>query len=278
MANHKNHKLDGLSIINVSKSFDNKFEALRNINISIKKGKFVCIIGPSGAGKTILLYLIAGFLKPTDGTVLIAGKEVSEPDHHRMMLFQDYVLFPWKTVYENILLPLHNSPIAKEEKHKLAVKYLEIMGIEQFKDWYPYKLSGGMQQRVALARALITNPQVLLLDEPFSAIDSQYRKFLSSNLEKIWQKTKKTIILVTHSIHESILLADEIYLLSARPAKIKNVYAVNLLRPRDPTSSSFIRLEKEIEKEMQTEFERTNSSAGSSLSHILKLSGKNGVL
>ena len=271
-----------LDLIEVNKSFgeNNDFEVLKDITFSIENGEFVCVLGPSGCGKTILLYLIAGFLKPTKGKILMENTPISKPDCNRMMIFQNYVLFPWKTVYENILFALDKSTMDKSEKDKLIMRYLDLVGLVSFKDWYPYKLSGGMQQRVALARALVTNPKVLLMDEPFAALDSQYRKFLRKNLEKIWRKTKKTIIFVTHSINESIYLADKIYLLSARPAIIKKAYKVNLPRPRDLLNRNFIKLSKKIEKDLSEEFEKVikNPLMEESLSHILNLNDKRGVL
>lgn len=268
-----------LDLIKVNKSFD-EFKVLSDINISVEKGKFICILGPSGCGKTILLYLIAGFLKPTSGEILMENKPILKPDSNRMMVFQNYVLFPWKTIYENVLFALDNSTMNTTERREIVMRYLDIMGMVSFKDWYPYKLSGGMQQRVSLARALVTNPNLLLLDEPFSALDSQYRRFLRSNLEEIWQKTGKTIIFVTHSVNEAITLGDEIHLLSASPGTIRKVYQVNLARPRDSLNLEFIKLSKEIEMEMRKEFENItkNSLKEESLAHILKLSGRKGVL
>jgi len=271
-----------LNLIDVNKSFgeNDDFEVLRDITISAKNGEFVCILGPSGCGKTILLYLIAGFLKPTKGKIFIDNTPISEPDCDRMMIFQNYVLFPWKTVYENILFALDKSAMNKSEKHKLVIQYLDMMGLVSFKDWYPYKLSGGMQQRVALARALVTNPKVLLMDEPFSALDSQYRKFLRKNLETIWRKTKKTIIFVTHSTEEAIYLGDKIYLLSTRPATIKKVYDVNFPRPRDSINPDFIKLRKEIEMDLSEDFEKLikNPAMEESLSYILNQSSKEEIL
>lgn len=271
-----------LELINLSKSFggDDDFKVLNEITFSVQKGEFVCVLGPSGCGKTILLYLIAGFLKPTSGEIVIEGKKVSGPNRDRMMLFQNYVLFPWKTVYENILFALDGSDLEKTEKDKIALKYLDLMGLSSFRDWYPYKLSGGMQQRVALARALVTEPQVLLMDEPFAALDSQYRKFLRKNLEKIWEKTKTTIIFITHSVNEAIFLADKIYLMSTRPAIIKRSYNVAIPRPRDSADPRFTHLSREIEADLSEEFEKVikNPSMEASLGNILKLSGKRGVL
>ena len=270
-----------IELIKVSKSFDKgKFDVLEDISLSINRGKFICILGPSGCGKTILLYMIAGFLKPTKGALMMGDERISSPDINRMLVFQHHVLFPWKTVSDNILMPLHNSKLTKQERQDLVLRYMDLMGISQFKDWYPYKLSGGMQQRVALARALITNPDLLLLDEPFAALDSQYRKFLAESLEKIWKRTKKTVILVTHSIYESVLLADEIYLLSARPSKIKKIYQVNLSRPRNPLDKKFIKINKIIESDMEKEFLKVlkDSSQDYSLSKILESNGKGDVL
>lgn len=272
-----------LELVGIKKSFGETedFEVLREITLSANKGEFVCILGPSGAGKTILLYLAAGFLKPSEGQVLIDGQPAGDPGSNRMMIFQNYVLFPWKSVYQNILFALDQSPLSSEEKDVLVMKYLNLMNLEAFKDWYPYKLSGGMQQRVALARALVTNPKILLMDEPFAALDSQYRKFLRQNLETIWTETGKTVIFVTHSINEALSLADKIYLLSARPAVVQKVYEVKLPRPRNPLDPEYIKLRQEIDAVLSEEFEKIikNPSMEESLTHILKLTGKKrGVL
>jgi ABC-type nitrate/sulfonate/bicarbonate transport system ATPase subunit len=251
-----------LKIVDINKTFIDigSFEVLKNINLSAKKGEFVCILGPSGCGKSILLYLIAGFLKETSGEILMENKLISKPSTDRMMVFQDYVLFPWKTVYNNILFGLNKIKLDDKSKKDLVIKYLNLVGLTDFKDWYVHKLSGGMQQRVAIARALIVNPKILLMDEPFSALDSQHRKFLRRNLIQIWQKTKKTIIFVTHSVGEAIFLADKIYLFSSRPATIKKTYQINLSRPRDLTCPEFVSLKKEIESEMAIEFEKTTQN------------------
>lgn len=250
-----------LNLTHISMSFEvegiGKINVLRDINLSVKKGEFVCILGPSGCGKTILLYLIAGFLKQTSGKILIEGKPAGNPDTDRVMVFQDYVLFPWKTVYGNILFGLNKTKLDYQQKNKLVMKYLEIVGLTEFKDWYIHKLSRGMQQRVAIARALIVNPKILLMDEPFSALDTSYRRHLRCNLEEIWEKTEKTVILVTHDITEAIHLADKIYLMSASPAIFKKVYKVNLPRPRDSLNQDFIELHKKIESDMINEFEKS---------------------
>lgn len=242
-----------LEVKNLRKSFD-QFEVIHNLHLSAKKGEFICIVGPSGCGKTVFLYHVAGFLKPTAGEILINGKPVESPDTSRMMLFQNYVLFPWKTVYENVIFALEKSEMAQEKKHDLVMRHLDLVGLTSFKDFYPNQLSGGMQQRAALARALVVNPSVLLMDEPFSAIDSQYRKFLREGLVDIWKKTQNTVIFVTHSIHEAIYLADRIYVLSKRPSIVKKVITVDLPRPRNPQSKGFIKVSNEIERHLSNDF------------------------
>lgn len=261
-----------LDLIEVNKSFgeNNDFEILRDITLSVKNGEFVCILGPSGCGKTILLYLIAGFLKPTSGKILVENKLVTGPDLSRMVVFQEYVLLPWKTVYGNVVFALNNFKLNNKEKNELVTKYLELVGLKDFRNWYSHKLSGGMQQRVAIARALIVNPKILLMDEPFGALDSQYRRFLRKSLEEIWLKNKKIIIFVTHSINEAVYLADKIYLMSQRPMSVKKIYQVNLPRPRDITNNDFIKLSKEIESQTSSEFESTLKNQEISLDYLLK--------
>lgn len=248
-----------LSINNVFKSFPEagNHQVLKNINISIQDGEFVCILGPSGCGKTVLLYALAGFIKPTSGQIMLDGNLVNGPGAERILIFQDYGLFPWRTVYKNILFGLEKARFSKRQKEELADKYLDMVGLTKFKDWFPHALSGGMRQRTAIARALITDPKILLMDEPFAALDTQNRKYMRQNLERIWQKTKKTIISVTHSVNEAISLADTIYLFSSLPAEIKKEYRVNLPRPRDPRSPEFIAIARDIEKEFEKEFQKS---------------------
>jgi len=242
-------------------SVDNKdFKILDNLNISVKKNEFICILGPSGCGKTILLYLIAGFLKPTSGELFFENKPIDKPGPERMMVFQNYVLLPWKTVSENIEFALENTNLDIKEKNKLVSKYLDLVGLTNYRDWNIHKLSGGMQQRVAIARSLVVNPDILLMDEPLSALDPQYRIFLRKKIEDIWKKTNKTIIFVTHSISEAIYLADRIYLLSPRPAKVRKVYEVKIKRPRKLTSKECTLLKERIEKQMYLDFMNSNKS------------------
>lgn len=247
-----------LEVRNVSKVFheDDNFSVLEDVSFSAKDGEFICILGPSGCGKTVLLYILAGFLEASSGQVLLDRKKIQKPGLERMMIFQDYSLFPWRTVYENIIFGLEKSELPISQKHELAAKYLELVGLNEFRDWYPHKLSGGMRQRVAIARALISDPKILLMDEPFAALDSQNRKYMRQNLEAIWEKTKKTVIFVTHSASEAIYLADKVYLFSSLPAKINKVYEINLPRPRNQYDQKFLEIAEDIEKEMSEEFQK----------------------
>jgi len=244
-----------LELENLSKSFDNNFEVIKDINLKAKKGEFICFIGPSGCGKTVLLYIIAGFLSPSSGKIFVKGAEINSIGLDRIMVFQDHMLFPWKTVLGNILFGLSNSNLDKNEKLVIAENYLNLVNLSNFKDWPIYKLSGGMKQRVAFARALVANPEILLMDEPFSSLDSIARRHLRKNLITIWQKTKKTILFVTHSVNEAIYMADTIYVMSSRPTTIKKSYSIKLLRPRDMSDPKFIQILKRVEDDVQIEFD-----------------------
>ncbi len=248
-----------IALNKVSKTFGekNKFEVLRDISLTVPQGKFICILGPSGAGKSILLELIAGFYPPTSGTITMHQQPITGPDTRRIMMFQNYMLFPWKTVYQNILFGLQTASLSKKEKDHKVWEQLALVGLKDFAHWYTHKLSGGMQQRVALARALISDPDVLLMDEPFAALDSQYRAYLRETLLRLWQKTKKTIIFVTHSVNEAITLADVIYLFSARPAQIKKTFIIDSPRPRPLDSKSYSTLYQSIENILADEFQKT---------------------
>lgn len=236
---------------------DGGFDVLKDINLHAKNGEFICLLGPSGCGKSVLIYLIAGFLKQTSGEIFIEDKLIGKPNIDRMVVFQDYVLFPWKSVFGNIMFGLHSINLPLKKKKALVDETLALVGLEKFKDWPIHKLSGGMQQRVAIGRALICNPKILLMDEPFSAIDSQNRLVMRQKLVEIWRNTKKTIIFVTHSVPEAVYLADKIYLLTTRPASVKEVIKVNLPRPRDRRGKEFNELAKKIEASLFEELQKT---------------------
>ncbi len=229
---------------------------LDGIRLKAEDGEFVCILGPSGSGKSVFLYLLAGFLQPTSGQVLLNDEKIASPGLDRILLFQEHALFPWKTVLGNVLFGLKKVNIPKDQKKAIALKYIDLIGLAPYKDWYVHTLSGGMRQRVAFARALVSDPKVLLMDEPFAALDSQYRKHMRQSLEKIWQKTKKTILFVTHSVSEAVYLADTIYLFSNQPTTVQKTYKVSLPRPRDSRSEEFVKIVREIEGELTEGFEQ----------------------
>jgi len=211
--------------------------ALDNVSLEIKDKEFVCFIGPSGCGKTTLLRTIAGLEFPDSGEITLDGEKITVPDSKRGMVFQEYSLFPWRTVIQNITFGLQMKGLSKNESLEKGEKYLKLVGLEQFRNSYPYELSGGMRQRVAIARALANEPKVLLMDEPFGALDAQTRNTLQNELLDVWAKDQITIIFVTHSVDEAVFLADKIVVMTARPGKIKKVINVELPRPRDRTSS-----------------------------------------
>ena len=243
-----------LDLKNVSKTFGKDFRVVKDVSLKIKEGEFVCFIGPSGCGKTVLLYLIAGFLPVSSGAILMDSQTINSVGPERTMVFQDNMLFPWKTVIGNVMFGLSNSKLEESKKVSLAEYYLNIVGLLEFKDWPIHKLSGGMKQRVSFARSLINDPKVLLMDEPFSALDSLTRRHLRKNLIEIWQKTKKTTLFVTHSMDEAIYLADTTYVMGSRPTSIKKTYRINLPRPRDMSDPCFVKLLKVLEKDLEQEF------------------------
>jgi len=206
--------------------------ALDHINLEVKAGEFLCIVGPSGCGKSTLLHLIAGLHRQTSGEVLIDGNRVQGPGTDRILIFQELGLFPWLTVGDNVESGMKMKGIGKAEREEKTRHYLRLVHLSQFKDSFTHQLSGGMRQRVALARALATEPDVLLMDEPFAALDAQTRDLLHDELERIWAETGATIIFVTHNVREAIRLGDRVALLTFRPGRVKREFVVDLPRPR----------------------------------------------
>jgi NitT/TauT family transport system ATP-binding protein len=207
-------------------------QALEQVSFSISSRQFVCILGPSGSGKSTLLRILSGLLPPTTGDVFFDGLPVKGPSRRVGLVFQDANLMPWRTVLENITLPLEVTRISKGDAKDQAIKLVSLVGLEGFEDWMPRDLSGGMAQRVAIARALINDPDVLLLDEPFGALDALTRERMGMELLRIWRASYKTVIMVTHSISEALLLADRILVLTSRPGRICLDMLVQLARPR----------------------------------------------
>ncbi len=225
-----------VSIQNVYKEYDTrkgKVIALNGVSFDIHNNEFICVIGPSGCGKSTLLNIIAGLLDATSGEVYVDGQVVTDTGVDRGVVFQQYALFPWLTVKKNVEFGLKLQGKSQEEMDAIADKYIKMVGLEKFTDAYPKELSGGMKQRVAIARAYAVNPSVLLMDEPFGALDAQTRTQLQSELLKTWQEENKTCFFVTHDIEEAIVLASRVVIMSARPGRIKEIIDIDIPQPRD---------------------------------------------
>jgi ABC-type nitrate/sulfonate/bicarbonate transport system ATPase subunit len=238
-----------LAIRHVTKRFavdDGEIEALAPVDLAIDKGELVCLIGASGCGKSTLLRIIAGFEEPTTGEVLVNGRPVTGPGRDRGMVFQDYALFPWMTVHDNIAFGPRQRQLARRETDAIAQTYLRLVGLERFAARYPSQLSGGMKQRVAIARVLANDADILLMDEPFGALDALTREQLQRDLLQIFARTGVTIIFVTHSVEEAVLLADRVVVMTAGPGRIESDFAVRLSRPREVSSPEFNAVRRDI--------------------------------
>ncbi len=251
-----------IEIKNLYKSFQengDELVAVDHINLEIPKNQFTVLIGPSGCGKTTMLNMIAGFEQPTSGEILLNGSPITQPAPDRGYVFQDYALFPWRTVMGNITFGLLHNGWKKPDAIERARELIDLVHLKGFENAYPHTLSGGMKQRVAIARALAYNPEVLLMDEPFGALDAQTRKHMQRELSKIIEKNKKTVIFVTHSVIEAVFLADLVIVMTARPGKIKGKVKVDLPRPRSYIEDHYLEfreqvldlLEEEVVKELE---------------------------
>jgi len=232
--------LPKLVVDDVSKWFTpkrNVVQALDHISLNVAEGEFVCLLGPSGCGKSTLLDIIAGLTKPDQGRVLSDGKPVEGPGQQRLVMFQESALFPWLDAFGNVMFGLKLKPdLTNKERRRIADYYLELVGLEKFKRAQIHELSGGMKQRVALARALAPDPQVLLMDEPFAALDAMTRDQLYDDIQRIWMESRKTIVFVTHNVREAVCLGDRIVLMSPSPGRITQVFDIPLPRLRDINS------------------------------------------
>lgn len=246
-----------VAVSNVSKTFgsnESLVYALKNISFTVEEGSFVVIIGPSGCGKTSLLRIIGGLIPPNGGEVLIDGRPISGPGPDRSIVFQNFRLLPWRKVLGNVEMGLEINGTEKSQRRELSKKVVDLVGLSGFENHYPVELSGGMQQRVGLARALVVNPAILLMDEPFGSVDAQTREQLQTELLKLWSKTRKTVIFITHDIDEAIYLGDKIIIISSRPGMVQETVTVDLPRPRWERkaeiieSTVFINLKKNLWK------------------------------
>lgn len=249
-ARHPTAPLPKVSLRDISLSYRTNsgqpLVALRNINLDVRAGEFLCIVGPSGCGKSTLLHVIAGLQAPSSGSIRVDGKAVEGAGTDRILIFQELGLFPWLTVRDNVAFGLRMKGVARREREARAREYLRLVHLSRFEDSYPHQLSGGMRQRVALARALVTQPDVLLMDEPFAALDAQTRDLLHDELERIWQETGCTVIFVTHNVREAVHLGNRVLLLSFRPGEIKREYSIELARPRHIEQIDVARAAREI--------------------------------
>ena len=226
------------------------FYALQDINITIPEGQFICFLGPSGCGKSTLINLIAGLEKPTSGHVIVQEKPVVKPGSDRVVMFQESALFPWLNVIENIEFGLKIGGMNKKERREKALQYLSLMNLSEFSQAWIHELSGGMRQRVALARALTLPAEILLMDEPFAALDVQTKRMLQDELLRIFEETKKTIIFITHSVEEAIYLGERIIIMQPRPGRIKRDMIIELPKPRQRESLQFVNLAFRINEEI----------------------------
>ncbi len=231
--------------------------ALDNIQLRVQPGEFLCIVGPSGCGKSTLLHLIAGLDRPSAGEVLLDGRAVSHPGTDRILIFQELGLFPWLNVLENVEFGLRMAGTPKRQRKTRAQEYLRLVHLSKFEKSYVHQLSGGMRQRVALARALATEPDVLLMDEPFAALDAQTRDLLHDELERIWKETGRTIIFVTHNVREAVRLGDRVVLLTFRPGRVKREFSIDLPRPRQLEEVEVARAAREILDELRGEINKS---------------------
>ncbi|MFH0967902.1 MAG: ABC transporter ATP-binding protein [Methanobacteriota archaeon] len=220
--------------------------AIDNLSLTIGNDEFISFVGPSGCGKTTLLRIIAGLDQATSGEVLVDGNLILGPGPKVGMVFQEYSLFPWRTVLDNIAFGLEMKGISKQDRYEIARRYIRLVGLEQFELSYPFELSGGMRQRVAIARALANDPDLLLMDEPFGALDAQTRNKMQTELLMIWERSKKTILFVTHSVDEAVYLSDRIVVMSPRPGRIRTIVPVSIPRPRNRTAPEFGELRRDV--------------------------------
>lgn len=249
-----------ISLKNVNKTYEHdgkKVHAVKDFSLDVKENEFLVVVGPSGCGKSTLLQLIAGFEKPDSGEVLLNGHQVKKPGPDRGFVFQDFTLYQWRTVLGNIAFGLEAKGLSKKEAEEKAMEYVKLVGLEGFEHSYPHTLSGGMKQRVGIARALAYEPDVLLMDEPFGALDAQTKKWMQRELNRIWEKDKKTVVFVTHSVIEATFLADRIVVMTAQPGTVKKLIDVDIPRPRGYVEEHYLEHREKVLSYLEEEVEKT---------------------
>lgn len=237
-----------IEIKNLRKVYDTperKVHALEDVNINIEDGEFLCLVGLSGCGKTTLLNILAGFVSITAGNVNMDGKPITD-EYDKGVVFQEYALFPWLTAVQNVEYGMKIRDVPPDERHRIAMDFLRLVRLEEFADLFPHSLSGGMRQRVAVARALAFDPQVLLMDEPFGALDAQTREELQELTVDVWQKTKKTVVYVTHNLSEAVFMGTRVVVFIPQPGRIREILTIDMPRPRDALSHEFISTQRKI--------------------------------
>jgi NitT/TauT family transport system ATP-binding protein len=248
------HAREGRPKIDVSRvghRFRNEILALHDVNIAVHAGEFVCLLGPSGCGKTTLLYALAGHLEPSGGRISIDGLEVEGPGPDRLLVFQEPALFPWLDVRQNVLFPLRARGLSRTEAERRALAFISLVHLEGSEEALPHQLSGGMRMRVQLARALALDPAVLLMDEPFAALDAQTRGSMHQLLQRIWLRDRKTVVFVTHDVREALVLGDRVVVMAARPGRVIRDLEVRLPRPRDPDDERLVEMSRRIRDELR---------------------------
>jgi NitT/TauT family transport system ATP-binding protein len=245
-----------LSLRNVSKVFPGRrrsVRALEDVSLDVRQGEFVVLVGPSGCGKSTLLNIIAGLDRPTSGEVVMDSSPVVDAGPERLVLFQEAALFPWLNVVKNVEFGLKQQGVAPTERRRTALEYLEMVHLSKFAEAYVHELSGGMKQRVALARALAADPEVLLMDEPFAALDAQTRDILHAELQELWAATKKTVVFITHNVQEAVCLGDRVVVLTYRPGRLKAEFAIDLERPRQIEDEGLLALAAKVTADLRGE-------------------------
>ena len=249
-------KLEAKNIVKYFSHDSHNLKALGGINLKIESGDFVCLVGPSGCGKSTFLRIVAGLEKPDEGQIIFDGQPVTETGPERIMVFQEGALFPWLKVQDNVEFGLKMAGISKDERAKISHRYLDMMQLTKFADSYTYQLSTGMKQRVAIARALVMDPDVLLMDEPFAALDPQTRDLLLVEMQLIWEKTKKTILFVTHNVAEAAVLGTKVVVFSNRPSIIKKEFRNDFPRPRTAEDESLKKFQQDVLIELRPEVKK----------------------